>query len=1111
MRNRKRQIMQLLENMGSAQEEIVSRATEELQKKCNDATSTVFICTVMRSNDVVKMRQNAATILALRLAKAEVWQQLTEQQSATIMTDLFESLKSLEYDGDKQLQGSVVRNLGLAMAQERGSWTEAVFDYIEATCLSEDVERRHLGSIIFSSLPDASSEVFVNQMERAQRIFLDGLQLAHDTGNLVSPITDCLSVGWLQALIAGHSHFQIGDKFSSSMPLLMRFCRLCPNHPNKVKCVRGFLLIGSLHYYKPAFFWKHSGMISDTMMALATDINLPMPMRVEALKMLRELVLEKLSEISKLKLMDNFLMTLHRVLAVEPIFDSDGDEDYLGLCRRRPSTLVTGVATLKKLVKKSKSGKLVTRCLRLFTTYLDTKPKPLHRMAVYVFFGVMCEGFATAMRLKQMKGIFDLVKNGCNDEEPLVSKAAYFSLSKMLEGQLPGIAQLADRIMPVFYTYFEQDFDSCRVPFSGSHVDTRLFYSLELLLHHLRPSVLERYAPDLMSRLLQLFHLEDDWKNVRKMALSSIAGLCDVVGAGMESQFDAVVDATQPCLQLTGKDGLQVRGQAIRVFAVLARVSKEKFTNLAPMLLTMDVSFLEESDLPESYTFSLMTELCAVMPNECSGHVKLIVEAVFKTLSSFEIDLEKDKLEEQAVRMQDVRVRGYEDDYVDETDESEDDSDDDDDDDDSSLSSLTSNSSDSDVRDAREEAILCLKSLAIHVPDSLEPFKKEAVGRLEECLELNEENVSMVAFETLTQFVVIFWKKGNYAEATRLSTKIIGKAIPQMVKTFETKIVYTHIVSIRILLTELNDRALEKVSQGPKIFRFLKSIMRRRLNCLKDVVWSCNDEVSELKPNDPEYWCDMFKFENKLVHEALAILPILCKAMGAQRFSQLLEPLTRSCLSQYGCSAMEVYFCGVVITCLDVMEDTADPFYKPICRCISKNLRYRFDHVRRSCFKSLDAIVDYLDRKPDVILAMATSLVDVVRDCKGLTDMEMQSGLKVMCKMIIFDHNKCPVGDFLDLIFNHPTFIVGADLQGHDVVLLASALLILVDNQNEVFHPYTTKILEMFFKLLMKNQLDNEDKLQKAKNLITAIKQSRPEDFNAVALKYESVVAQLFP
>ncbi|KAH8246442.1 hypothetical protein KR026_011847, partial [Drosophila bipectinata] len=1034
------QIMQLLENMGSAQEEIVSRATEELQKKCNDATSTVFICTVMRSNDVVKMRQNAATILALRLAKAEVWQQLTEQQSATIMTELLESLKSLEYDGDEQLQGSVVRNLGLAMAQERGSWTESVFDYIEATCLSEDVERRHLGSIIFSSLPDASSEVFVNQMERAQRIFLDGLHLANDTGNLVSPITDCLSVGWLQALIAGHSHFQIGDKFSSSMPLLMRFCRLCPNHPNKVKCVRGFLLIGSLHYYKPAFFWKHSGMISDTMMALATDINLPMPMRVEALKLLRELVLEKLSEISKLKLMDDFLMTLHRVLAVEPIFDSDGDEDYLGLCRRRPSTLVTGVATLRKLVKKSKSGKLVTRCLRLFTAHLDTKPKPLHRMAVYVFFGVMCEGFATAMRLKQMKGIFNLVKNGCNDEEPLVSKAAYFSLSKMLEWQLPGIAQLADRIMPVFYTYFGQDFDACRVPFSGSHVDTRLFYSLELLLHHLCPSVLERYAPDLMSRLLQLFHLEDDWKNVRKMTLSSIAGLCDVVGAGMESQFDAVVDATQPCLQLTGKDGLQVRGQAIRVFAVLARVSKEKFTNLAPMLLTMDVSFLKESDLPESYTFSLMTELCAVMPNECSGHVKLIVEAVFKTLSSFKIDLEKDN-------------------------------------------------SDSDVRDAREEAILCLKSLAIHVPDSLEPFMKEAARRLEECLELNEENVSMVAFETLTQFAVIFWKKGNYAEATRLSTKIIGKAIPQMVKTFETKIVYSHIVSIRILLTELNDRALGKVSQGPKIFRFLKSIMRRRLNCLKYVVWSCNDEVSELKPNDPEYWCDIFKFENKLVHEALAILPILCKAMGAQRFSQLLKPLTHSCLSQYGCSAMEVYFCGVVITCLDVMEDTADPFYKPICRCISKNLRHRFDHVRRRCFKSLDAIVDYLDRKPDVILAMATSLVDVVRDCKGLTDMEMQSGLKVMCKMIIFDHNKCPVGDFLDLFFNHPTFIVGADLQGHDVVLLASALLILVDNQNEVVHPYTIKILEMFFKLLDKNQLDNEDKLQKAKNLIAAIKQ----------------------
>ncbi|KAH8335157.1 hypothetical protein KR074_004098, partial [Drosophila pseudoananassae] len=1039
------QIMLLLENMCSTHDEVVRRAADEIEEECDDAASTVFISTVMRSNDVVKVRQNAATILSLRLAKASVWQQLTEEQSATILTELFESLKSLEDDDNvgndrnEVLQCMVIHNLTLAMSQERGSWTEAVFDYIEAICLSVEVTRRHFGSIIYSLLPDASTEVFVHQMERAQRIFLDGLHLAHDNGNLVTPITDRLLSGWIRALAVGHSHLEIGQTFSSSMPLMMRFCMLCPYQPNDVKCVRGFQLIITLHNLKPLFFWGHVGMITETLATLATDINLPMPMRVKSLRLLRNLVLEKLSEMSKLKVMDNFLMTLHRVLAVEPILDSDGDEDYLGLCREGPSTLVTGVSSLKQLVKKAKGGKLVIRCLHLFTAHLDSKPKPLHRMAVYVFFGVLCDGFATPMRMKLMKGIFDLIKNGFKDEEPLVKKAAYFALSMMLESQLPGVAQLADRIIPEYLVYFEQTLDSCEAAFSGSHLDTRLFYSLGLLFQSLRPSVLERYVPDLMSRLLPLIQPEVDCKIVREMALSGIAGLCDVVGAAMNSHFDAVVDATQPCLKdRDGEDGLQLRSQAVRVFAVLARVNKEKFAQLAPMLLTFDVSFLRVRGMPEVHTFTLMTELCAVMPDECRSHVKLIVEAVFTTLTDFDIDSDEEEEEEE------------------EADEN--------------------------------EAILCLKSLAIHVPDSLEPFMEEAVRRLEDCLELHEQFVSVAAFETLTQFVVILWKKGNYAEATRLSTKIIGTAIPQMTKSLETKIVHADMVCIRILLTELKGRALEKASQGPKIFRVLKNAMRRRLPCQDDEDWYCHDDLLQFKPKDPEYWCEIYESERKLVEEAIATLPILCKAMGPQQFSQQLEPLTRSCLSPYGGSEMECYFCGIIINCLDVMEDAADPYYELICRNISKNLRNRFDLVRRRCFKSLGEIVNFLDRKPDVILPLATPLVGVLRENRSLTCMDKQAALNVMCKMIIFDQNKCPVGDFLELIFKDTPFIVGAHLPQH-VALLASALNILVDCKNEAVQLYTSKTLDMFLELLDKNRLGTEGNQQKAKNLIAAIKQ----------------------
>lgn len=1141
MRERKNQIMLLLENMGSTHNEIVRRATEELQEECDDADSTVFICSVMRSNEIVKVRQNAATILALRLAEAPVWQQLNEQQSATILTELFESLKSLENDGNELLQRSVLRNLGLAMSQERGSWTEAVFDYIEAICLSVDVTRRHLGSIIYSLLADASPEVFVHQMERAQRIFLDGLQLANVEGCLVTPITDRLLSGWIRALIVGHGHLRLGETLSSSMPLVMRLFQLCPYQPNEVKCVRGFEMLRTLHEYKPLFLWKHLGMILEVLLILVSDINLPMPMRVKALRMLGRIVMEKLSDTSKLQMLDDVLMVLHRLLAVEPALDAEGEEDYLGFCREGPSILSAGVETVKQLAKKSNGNRLAARCLKLFSAHLDTKPKPVQRLGVYVFLGIMSEGFTDQLKMKHLKRIFDLIKNGLKDEEPVVSRAAYFSLSMIVEHLLPEIAQLADRLMPVYYDYFEQVLDSCRATSSGTHLDSRLFYSLELLLQGLRPSIVERYAPDLMSRLLQLIQPEVDSKFARQMALSGISGVCDVVGAAMEPHFDSVVDATQPCLILNGEDDLELRAQAIRVsicyriqgvlthyfhlrcqvFAVLARVSREKFTHLAPMLLTFDVSVLEENRLPESFTFELMTELCAVMPDECKKHVKLVVEAAFRTLKRLQEDPEPDEAQDNVESLEnrgnpvDVPVHefdnvNFDEIFEDEESSTQDDDETEDDDDDDMDDDRSVDSSDMDLSDTREEAILCLRSLAIHVPDSFEPFMKEVIRRLVECLDLDKEYVSKAAFETLTQCVLILWKREKYGEAKRLCTKIIGKAMLHMVDSGETKVVGAEIACIRILLTALEYRALEKVSQGPKIFTVLKNVLRRKMACQVNEEWNCYEEMDNIRPNDPRYWCESYHREEKLVDEAIATLPILCKAMGPRRFTQQLEPLTRTSWSSRGGYEKECYFYGVLIRCLDVMEYAADPYYALICSSIAKNLRNRYEQVRQRSFKSLGDIVDLLDRNPDKILAIGQPLVGVLRDNRRLIGMEKQSALKAMCKMMIFDPTKCPVQDFLDLIFNDTPFIGFEDLQTQ-FSLLASALNILVDVKNEAVQLYTSKILEIFLNLVDRHQLGAEEHIQKAKNLIGAIKEANPEEFNAMALKYESAVAQMFP
>lgn len=115
-----------------------------------------------------------------------------------------------------------------------------------------------------------------------------------------------------------------------------------------------------------------------------------------------------------------------------------------------------------------------------------------------------------------------------------------------------------------------------------------------------------------------------------------------------------------------------------------------------------------------------------------------------------------------------------------------------------------------------------------------------------------------------------------------------------------------------------------------------------------------------------------------------------------------------------------------------------------------------------------------------------------------------------MCKMMIFDPTKCPVQDFLDLIFNDTPFIGFEDLQTQ-FSLLASALNILVDVKNEAVQLYTSKILEIFLNLVDRHQLGAEEHIQKAKNLIGAIKEANPEEFNAMALKYESAVAQMFP
>ncbi|XP_016981225.1 uncharacterized protein LOC108046160 [Drosophila rhopaloa] len=1068
MENREDQAITMLNSMSSVQEKEVRSASEALAEEFGDGDGdgTRTSCALlMSSKNAVSVRLNAAKVLESQITDGKYWESLTADQSSEILALLFDALKSLVDDDVEQLRGPTVRIVGLAMSQEPGEWSSAILAFVEANCLSVDAKDRQLGATIFSQLAKETPEVFLHQMDRAQRIFLDGLQLADNEGCLVTPITEGLVVGWTRALAVGHKNMQVSGELIERMPLIMRLFRLWPYESEEQYCYRGYQLVKSLLDHLPATMGRQLRLLVPEVVSLVADHNLAMPMRIMAMVILRRLLLERFRKIIELEMMDGVLMVLYRLIGVTLEPEGEALEDYLNACRAQNSIVGPAVDTVRSLSSRLVADDFVPLCLDLVSSHLETKPPASERLGILIFLGVVAEGTVDQLDEMPLGRLLALIECGLDDPaEMMVRRAAQFAMCLMVENLQPEITQLADRLMPLYVSCFDR-----------MAVDSpRLFHSMEILVESLRDDVVAIHVPELMGSFLRLLEKGCSSVFARQMALSGIAVVGKVApGEALHPYCDRVVDAVQPCLYFPGDDALQLKSQALRVLGMIGRVNKEKFFPLALDLLEMILSILQERNAIPRFTFDLLGQLCATVPDAFKAPFDLIINSVFCELyKSQQVNIETDGESQSESENQNEDEVGL-------------------------LFEYMSTQECDHVTDEREEAVSCLKSLVVHLPDQFDRYFMEATDLLLQCTQ-DSRRLRPEGFSTLIEIILHQWRRNKVDEAQSLCSKVLARLFRSMLQTYHLDHVIGALNCCKTLLQNLGMATFKIPKHADKLFAIMRKALRRKLKCQIQQELNCYEDLGPEDWSDSRLWSKLVHQEFILLQTVSELLPVFGDIVGPQKFVACVKTINlRSLWRPRKDLARKYFLCGVIIRCLESLGHEGHPYYEMLCRCTAQGLLASKRKWRKRSFESLVEVVKLIDRKPEIIITtLAIPLANALREPESWTRTQREQGCVLASKMMLQDHTICPVSDFLDSFLELLPFrdIPDVDLE-HGLV--AQAMLLVYEANGEAIQSKVPMILKAFMEILEGDSLMDKGS-RYALDLIEAIKKDQMKELESL-------------
>ncbi|TDG39495.1 hypothetical protein AWZ03_014085 [Drosophila navojoa] len=1105
------QVVQLLGDIMNNPSELMHQSTEELTSLHANPDSTVELCLMLGNvGKLPAMRKCSGHILKNRLAQAGMWKKMTFSQQQETQKALFSALKSMSVSDDESLQMTIVRCVGLVMehvmdaTDETSEWNNRIMNHINDLCVCPDKIAQQLGSICFKLLMKGAPNVFEKYLLRAKSIFMNALQKAKENGDLGSQATENLLAGWSMAIPLFRSHISDQDELAATLPLIMELTHAFAYLPNPKRSYRGFDVLVKLNKHLPELVWPQLHVVLNKLMGLAGDLHLSDEIRVQAIISLRNCVRHKRRHIIRLKMMDKLLMTLFHLMAVKPALDADGEELYLVDSNESQSPLSEAAQTVLFIAAQSDTNRVAQRALRLMLPKLDQQKSALQRVAAYLFLALMAKGFTDLLADDPLHSFVAAVERGVHDVDSMVRRSAHFALAILAENLQPEITVLAPQILRLFCEFLDQMTPAQRLTDHETESQTRMFCTLEIYCESLRREALQPHLGELMRRLMYTADPNHNSISLRQLALSAIASLAKMTTDMFKPHFDEVLAVALPLARHTPNDDQTVlRTQAVQVINMLSHVDTEKFKYRSPELMGCFLDLLHNENGVQVFTFELLGALAKHVPNMILHHVEPIMGGLFLAIKDGPndgkaTDEERDADDLEVETDADASICAEEDSIGDgHGDQTENDG--------NSRSGTSSDSLSTTV--AADEALLCIKELAEHVPDALIPCLTDTERYVADCSDARNELTRRAAYEAMSQLAALHFYKDDVEETKRQWQELMPDLVDFVETAKETANVIGAMNCITLFLKMLKSDALEGEGFSDMIISVVRRTLRRKLSCQFNI-------GQDTKMSVLQQWSQALYAEMQVMEAVGDLLPAFGQSMSKRQFATHFQSISnrflkslRQCKPSGQVTAHLFFLYNLVFRCMEPLGVMAEQYYDVLCYSAVDCMMDGKPQSRKFAIDVLHWLLSHVHdtESADVIVKATSSVfIEALDACTLLSSAERELVCAVVARMMLN----------VDTITNENTLaLLYANLPLRSefgaYLHIVQAMRRLYEKYPQLLEPHLRETVQLLLESLEKQQLPDENTQDRAIRLLTQIRRDRKPLYDEISQQFPAAMVKM--
>lgn len=415
--------------------------------------------------------------------------------------------------------------------------------------------------------------------------------------------------------------------------------------------------------------------------------------------------------------------------------------------------------------------------------------------------------------------------------------------------------------------------------------------------------------------------------------------------------------------------------------------------------------------------------------------------------------------------------------------------------------SSTSSHESKDLMGGHEEALVCLKAFAIHLPAALMPYMPTLLDLVGTAAEQLHAMDKWSAYETLSQLVVLEWQYGDKRSAKQVCIDKLQAMIYFVQTSKETCNVVNMMNCIQLLLLHLKSEALESEGYADMIFSMISRALRRKLECQFDI-------GVETETDSFQDWSQALYTENQVMEAASELLPVFGHALRKRQFAAYFHIISsrfvkslRHAQANGQVSRTRFFLYNLTARCMEPLGVLAEQYYEILCYSIVDCILDQKQSVRQFALELFHWLLpNAIEREHTeiVIRSICPVFCESLNSDSPLTLDEREDVCGILASMICADCKSVKLEDVLPCLFNQVPLQHNLDAY----VQLVRALRFIYREQKNMPADHVAKAVQTLLEFLDSQQLmaDQYEEARTAANeFLELIKMEHPIIYSAVS------------